>query len=177
MLEQVENKIRELKKQQRDEYYKKKDSDLIQWGLTSNKKGSKSAPLVITDEEYEALIDASSGAGMPARNTMARVLNITALAIITLGIIIGFLLYNFIDESGVFYAFASVIASIVLALLFRGISEAIRLLQQLVDMKDIENARKAPKREKEFPDVQPVVVKNFSAIEVKDVEESFESDE
>ena len=46
MLEQVEEKIRELKKQQRDEYYKKKDSDLIQWGLTSNKKGSKSAPLV-----------------------------------------------------------------------------------------------------------------------------------
>ena len=35
MLEQVENKIKELSEQQKEEYYRKKDADLLEWGLTS----------------------------------------------------------------------------------------------------------------------------------------------
>lgn len=168
MLEQVENKIRELKKQQKDEYYRKKDADLIQWGLTSSKSGNKTTPLVVTDEEYEALIDASNGVGMPARNTVAKVLNVTAVAIVTIGVIAGFLLFSFIEESGVFYCLGAVAISVVVALLFRGVAEAIHLLQQLVDAKDIEATKKESKHDKEFPDIQPTVVHKFSEIAVEE---------
>ena len=85
MIDKVEAKIAELKKQQREEYYRKKEADLTQWGLSPRKKGKKSAPVVVTDEEYEALIDASSGVGMPTRNGFARVLNIAALVVAVAG--------------------------------------------------------------------------------------------
>ena len=98
MIDKVEAKIAELKKQQREEYYRKKEADLAQWGLGPQKKGKKSAPLVVTDEEYEALIDASSGVGMPTRNGFARVLNIAALIVAVAGIIIGFVVANLHEE-------------------------------------------------------------------------------
>ena len=60
MLEQVENKIQELQRLQKEEYYKKKDEDLLEWGLTSKKDGKKKIPVIVTDDEYEALIEASS---------------------------------------------------------------------------------------------------------------------
>ena len=41
MLEQVENKIQELKKLRAEEYYKKKDADLKAWGLTAKVDGKK----------------------------------------------------------------------------------------------------------------------------------------
>ena len=41
MLEQVENKIQELKKLRAEEYYKKKDADLRAWGLTTKVDGKK----------------------------------------------------------------------------------------------------------------------------------------
>ena len=45
MLEQVEQKIQELKKIQAEEFYKKKDADLSTWGLTSKKNGKKITPI------------------------------------------------------------------------------------------------------------------------------------
>ena len=56
MLEQVEKKIEELKKTQAREYYKKKEADLEAWGLASKKEGNKRIPIIVTNDEYEALI-------------------------------------------------------------------------------------------------------------------------
>ena len=57
MLEQVENKILELKKIQAEEYYKRKDADLQAWGLTYKTDGNKVTPIIVTDEEYETYLD------------------------------------------------------------------------------------------------------------------------
>ena len=165
MLEQVEQKINELKKQQKEEYYKKKDADLISWGLVDN-KNSKGIPLIVTDEEYEALIDASNGVGMTSRNHMVNILNVAALAIIVLGIIIGFVLMQFHDEMGFIYLSASVFIAIILSLVFRGLSEAIRLLQQILDMKTTDNKKKVNnyiKQAPEYPEKQPQMPREFTA--------------
>lgn len=45
MIDKVEAKIAELKKQQREEYYRKKEADLVQWGLGPQKKGKKARRL------------------------------------------------------------------------------------------------------------------------------------
>ena len=162
MLDKVEEKIQELEKMQRDEYNKKKKSDLEQWGLTSMKSGGKTAPLVVTDEEYEALVKASNGVGMPSRNPVARVLNVAALCILSLSIIVGFALLNFITELGWLYLLCSVLVGVILSLIFRGISEAIRLLQQLADRQltaeEPEDIIAAP----EFPQEQPDVSAKLS---------------
>ena len=50
MLEQVENKIRQLEDQQKEEYYKKKDADLLSWGLSGKRGGKKTSPLIVTDD-------------------------------------------------------------------------------------------------------------------------------
>lgn len=165
MLEQVENKINELKTQQKEEYYKKKDADLVAWGLVDERKSSKGIPLIVTDEEYEALIDASNGVGMTSRNHMVNILNVASLAIIALGIIVGFVLMQFHDEMGFVYLSASVFISVILALVFRGLSEAIRLLQQLLDMKNTDNKKKVNnylKQAPEYPEKQPQMPREFT---------------
>ena len=80
MLEQVEQKIQELKKLQAEEYYKKKDADLNTWGLTSKKNGKKTTPIIVNDEEYEALIKASSGVSKAGRNSVANILKACSVA-------------------------------------------------------------------------------------------------
>ena len=166
MLEQVEKKINELKKQQKEEYYKKKDADLISWGLVDDHKNSKGLPLIVTDDEYEALIDASNGVGMTSRNRMVNILNVASLAIIVLGIIIGFVFMQFKEEMGFIYLFASFFIAVIVALIFRGLSEAIRLLQQLLDMKNTDNKKKVNhyiKQAPEYPEKQPQMPREFTA--------------
>ncbi len=169
MLDKVEAKIAELKKLQREEYYKKKDADLAQWGLSTRKKGKNAAPLVVTDEEYEALIDASSGVGMPTRNGFAKVLNVAALIVVTAGIILGFVIANLHEEMS-FSIFMGIVAGTVLiALIFLGLGEVLRLLQQIADAQRIEYSRRRPQVQKAFPDVQPEMPETFTVESLNDV--------
>ena len=164
MLEQVENKIKELTDQQKEEYYKKKDADLLAWGLSSKSQGKKEVPLIITDEEYEALIDASTAAGRTSRNPIANMLNVTSIVIAVLGLVTGIVLLKFNDDLGFVYLSVSILVGAILALLFRGVGEAIKILQQLLDMKNSENAKRARRRAaKQFPDAQPDMSQRFYA--------------
>ena len=169
MLDKVEAKIEELRKLQREEYYKKKDADLAQWGLATQKKGKKAAPMVVTDEEYEALIDASSGVGMPTRNGFAKVLNVAALIVVTAGIILGFVIANFHEEMSFPIFMGIVVGTVLVALIFLGLGEALRLLQQIADAQRIDIARRRPQVQKAFPDAQPEVQQSFSVEAVDDV--------
>ncbi len=162
MLEQVENKIKELSEQQKEEYYRKKDADLLEWGLTSKVSGKKVVPLIITDEEYEALIDAYSATGRTSRNIVSNMLNITSIAVAVLGLVVGIVLCVFNDDIGFVYLSVSVIAGVLIAILFRGVGEAVKILQQLLDMKNSENAKRARRRAaKQFPDAQPEAAQKF----------------
>ncbi|MBQ8027998.1 MAG: hypothetical protein IJ262_10570 [Clostridia bacterium] len=142
MLEQVESKIQQLKQQQKEEYYKKKDEDLLSWGLTGNKGKKKGVPLIVTDDEYEALVEASAGLKGSARNKIASILNVCSIGVVALGIILGIVCYKFASELNFIYFSVSIVVSLILALVFKGLSEAIRLLQQLVDEKRIEDFKK-----------------------------------
>ena len=172
MLDRVEEKIRELEKMQREEYYKKKKSDLEQWGLTTQKNGGHAAPLVVTDEEYEALVRASNGVGMPSRNPVAHMLNTAALCVLCLSIIVGFALLNFTNAHGWIYLLASLTTGVVFSLLFRGIAEAIRLLQQLADT-DLQIKTPEPVDTPEFPQEQPDVSEALSG-RSSDAEDSYD---
>lgn len=123
----------------------------------------------MTDEEYEALIDASSGVGMPTRNGFARLLNIAALIVAVAGIIIGFVVANLHEEMSFPIFMGAVVAAILVALIFLGIGEALRLLQQIADMQRIEYARRKPQMVKEFPDEQPDVNQAFNVENIDDV--------
>ena len=169
MLDKVEAKIAELKKQQREEYYRKKEADLAKWGLATQKKGKKSTPVVVTDEEYEALIDASSGVGMPTRNGFAKVLNVAALIVVAAGIIIGFSVANFHEEMSFPIFMGAVAASVLVALILLGLGEALRLLQEIADAQRIEYGRRKPQVIKEFPDEQPEAPQTFQVEAVDDV--------
>ena len=169
MLDKVEAKIAELKKQQREEYYRKKEADLKKWGLSTQKKGKKAAPVVVTDEEYEALIDASSGVGMPTRNGFAKVLNIAALIVVVAGIIIGFSVANFHEDLSFPIFMGTVAAAVLIALIFLGLGEALRLLQEIADAQRIEYARRKPEVVKAFPDEQPEAPQTFTVENVDDV--------
>ena len=170
MLEQVELKIQELQKAQAEEYYKKKEADLRTWGLVSKKENGKTTPLVVTDQEYDALIKASNGVGRSGRNSIAVLLNALAVAVIVVAVIAGFVLEALSDELGFVYMSIVFVAGIVLAAILKGVAEAVRLLQQIVDDKPIriptEAARKTENAAKpqrvvavQTPDTQnPIVV-------------------
>ncbi len=133
MLQQVESKLQELNKKKAEQYYKKKESDLEIWGLTA-KKGEP--PIIVSDEEYDALVKASNG--LASRNGVAVLLNIVAITTIIFSLIGAFLIYILADSSGLFYAVAIVICGIIFATILGGLSEAVKLLQQLIDDKPID---------------------------------------
>lgn len=135
MLEQVENKILELKKLQTEEYYKKKDADLQAWGLTYKTDGNKVTPIIVTDEEYEALIKASSGVDRIGRNTYAKVLNVLAYISAGVGCVAGSVVAALADELAFVYFTLCIVAGLVIGVIFKGLSEVIRLLQQIIDDK------------------------------------------
>lgn len=138
MLEQVENKIQELKKLRAEEYYKKKDEDLKAWGLTTKVDGKKVTPIIVTDEEYEELVKASNGVGKIGRNSVAYLLNVLSIAILVIGCIAGVVVSELNSEFAVVSFTITMLISAVVAVLFRGIAEAIRLLQQIIDGRFLE---------------------------------------
>lgn len=133
MLEQVEQKIQELKKLQAEEFYKKKDTDLSTWGLTSKKNGKKSTPIIVTDDEYEALIKASNGVGKSGRNPVANTLKAFSVASIIVGTVAGATAWFSAEKMGFIWFSVAVLTAVVISLIFHGLSEAIRLLQQILD--------------------------------------------
>ncbi len=133
MLQQVEAKLQELNKKKAEEYYKKKESDLEIWGLTS-KKGEP--PIIVSDEEYDALVKASNG--LSSRNGVAVLLNIVALTTIILSLIGAFLFYILSDSGSLFYSVTIIICGVIFATALGGIAEAIKLLQQLIDDKPLD---------------------------------------
>lgn len=138
MLEQVEQKIQELKKLQAEEYYKKKDSDLNTWGLTTRKNGKKTAPIIVTDDEYEALIKASNGVSKAGRNSVANTLKACAVAAVLVSAVAGATAWYMNKDMGFIWFSISILVGVVVALVFTGISEAIRLLQQIIDTKPLQ---------------------------------------
>lgn len=157
MLEQVELKIQELEKAQAEEYYKKKESDLRNWGLVSKKENGKVTPLVVTDQEYDALIKASNGVGRSGRNSIAVLLNVLAISVIVIGIIAGFVLEALSDELGFVYMSIAFVVGIVFAAILKGVAEAVRLLQQIVDEKPIRIPTEAARKTENAAKPQRVV--------------------
>lgn len=142
MTERVAEKIQELKRIQSEEYYKKKDADLYAWELTEKDERGKEVPITITNEEYEALIAASNGVNtLASRNNVAKGLNVIAVCTIVVGFIIGFALMTFAESSGFVYFSITMLLSLLMAALFWGLAEAIKLLQQLIDRKTAEDRK------------------------------------
>ena len=135
MLEQVENKIIELKKIQAEEYYKKKDADLQSWGLTYKTDGNKVTPIIVTDEEYEALIKASNGVDRVGRNPFAKALNTLSYVSACAGAVSGAVIAALSDELAFVYFTLCLVAGLVVGIIFKGMGEIIRLLQQIIDSK------------------------------------------
>lgn len=134
MLAQVENKINELNKQQIVEYYKKREEDLVNWGIVTKKgKKKKEVPLIITDDEYEALVKAHTQVGKSGRNSMAQLLSHVATAMVVAGIMFAFAFYQLSADIGFIGATAIIVVAIFMALVLKGVSEAIKLLQQVSD--------------------------------------------
>lgn len=163
MLEQVENKIIELKKLQAEEYYRKKDADLQAWGLTHKTEGNKVTPIIVTDDEYEALIKASSGVDRIGRNSYSKVLTVLAYVAVGVGAASGSVIAALAENLNFVYFSLCIIAGFVLAVIFKSLSEVIRLLQQIIDEKPNlkpEGAvppqpKTAPKAAKVQPQPQP----------------------
>ena len=135
MLEQVEKKILELKKLRTEEYYKKKDADLRAWGLTTKVDGKKVTPIIVTDEEYEELVKASSGVGRTGRNSVANLLSVLSWLILILGAVAGAVAAALSEDFGVVAFTLSLIIAAIIAVIFTGLAEAIKLLQQILDGK------------------------------------------
>lgn len=133
MLQQVDTKIKELKRRQTEEYYKRKDADLRAWGLTTKKDGKKEIPIIVTDDEYEELIKASNGVGATGRNKVAIALNILSAVIIVVGAIIASVVAGLAENLAFVYFSLILAGSIALGIIAKGLGEAVRLLQQLID--------------------------------------------
>lgn len=155
MLEQVEKKIQDLKNLRAQEYYKKKEEDLKAWGLTTKADGKKVTPIIVTDEEYEELIKASNGISTAGRNSVANTLRLCAWLVLIVSAVAGAVAAALNEGSVVVPFTVSVIIGAIIALVFFGLSEAIRLLQQLLDSREIEkpdtSAVKKPQVQKTAP--------------------------
>ena len=165
MLEQVENKILELKKIQAEEYYKRKDADLQAWGLTYKTDGNKVTPIIVTDEEYDALIKASNGVDHVGRNPFAKTLNVLSYISASAGAVSGAVVAALSDELAFVYFTLCLVAGLVVGVTFKGMSEILKLLQQIIDSKPNEKpedlalaAEQAKTQQKKAPQpkAQPV---------------------
>lgn len=167
MLEQVQAKIEELQKIQAEEYYKKKEADLRAWGLVAKKENGKVTPIIVTDEEYNALIKASNGVGKSGRNSVAVLLNALAIAVIVVAAIAGFVLESLSAELGFVYMSICFVVGIVFAALLKGVAEAVRLLQQIIDEKPVQAPTEVTRRT-DVPKPQKVV-----AVPTGDLQQGF----
>lgn len=133
MITQVENKVKEIKALKRKEYYKQKDTDLQNWGIAKEGKGKKATPIVITDEEYENLIKLSNGVGKTGRNTVAIALRKASSIAMLVCIVAGATALFTSASKGFIWFSLWIMAGFAFFTVFRGLSEAIRLLQQILD--------------------------------------------
>lgn len=162
MLAQVENKIKELKELKSKEYYKQKDADLENWGIAREGKGKKSPPVAISDEEYEALIKISNGVGKTGRNKVAITMNKASVAALIVCIIAGIVSLVVASSKGFVWMSLWIMAGFAFMGIFKGLGEAIRLLQQILDggkdgiPEKIAEAPKAPVQASFIPLQQPV---------------------
>lgn len=136
MIEPVERKIGQINAQKNVALKKQKESNLARWGFDGKKKNKNDIPLILTDEEYEAILEADkqySAVAKTDKNAIGHVLNIFGIIMLVLGVVAGIIFYQIASELGFVYLSVSIIAGVALSLIFFGLSEAIKLLQQLVD--------------------------------------------
>ena len=136
MIEPVERKIQEINLKKKKALKKQKDDNLLRWGFDGKKKNKNDIPLILTDEEYDAILEAEksySGAVKTDKNFLANLLVILAVAAIVIGIVAGVVLYQIATDIGFIYFTISVIAGVMISVIFFALSEIIKMLQQLVD--------------------------------------------
>ena len=163
MLSQVESKIQELNEQKNREYKERKQACLEEFEFASGGK-NKPAP-VITDEEYEELLKASFGTKIAGINKTAKLMKICSGLVLALGIVGAIAVVVFAETLGFVYFSVILFAAILLALLFKGIGESIRLQQQLIDIKLLESKKggnSMPETRRSFPETQPSAKQQFA---------------
>ncbi len=136
MIEPVEKKIGQINAQKNKALKKQKEENLARWGFDGKKKSKNDIPLILTDEEYEAILEADkqySAVAKTDKNVLAHILNIFAIIMLVVGFVAGFVFYQTSADLGFVLLTVSIVAGIAVSLIFFGLSEAIKLLQQLVD--------------------------------------------
>ncbi len=136
MIEPVERKIGQINAQKNKALKKQRAENLARWGFDGKKKNKNDIPLILTDEEYDAVLEADkeySSVAKTDKNFMAHLLYIFGIAMLVIGVAAGIVLYQVATDLGFVYLTLSIIVGVVTAVLFFGLSEAIKLLQQLVD--------------------------------------------
>ncbi len=136
MIEPVEKKIQEINLKKKKALKKQREENLIRWGFDGKKKNKNDIPLILTDEEYEAILEADksySGAVKSDKNFLSNLLVILAIVSAVIGIVAGIVLYQIVTDIGFIYFTISVIFGVLLGIVFLALSEIIKLLQQLVD--------------------------------------------
>ena len=106
MIEPVERKIQELNLQKKDALKKQKKANLIRWGFDGKKKNKRDIPVVLTDEEYEAVLEADRSLSSTAKsdkNVMANILFFMGIAAIVIGIVTGVVLIQLVKDVAFIY--------------------------------------------------------------------------
>ena len=137
MIEPVERKIQEINTAKKRALKKQKEKNLLRWGFDGKKKNKNDIPLILTDEEYDAILAADkeySAAAKTDKNPIANVLFIFAIISVVVGIVGGIVLYQLkAAEAGFVYLSVSIFVGAVFGVLFYGLSEIVKMLQQLID--------------------------------------------
>ncbi len=136
MIEPVERKIQEFNIERKKALKKQRDENLLRWGFDGKKKNKNDIPLILTDEEYDAVLEAEkeySKVSKSDKNPMAKLLFLCGIAMLVLGLAAGVVAYQLAADIGFIYLSICVLGGIIFSLIFFGLSEAIKLLQQLID--------------------------------------------
>lgn len=136
MIEPVERKIQEINLKKKKALKAQKDENLLRWGFDGKKKNRNEIPLILTDEEYEAILEADkaySSVAKTDKNPLANLLVILAIAAIVVGIVGGIVLYQIASDIGFIYFTISVIVGLMMSIMFYALSEIIKMLQQIID--------------------------------------------
>ncbi|MDD6021552.1 MAG: hypothetical protein ACI4GA_03075 [Acutalibacteraceae bacterium] len=136
MIEPVERKIGQINAQKKKALKKQREENLARWGFDGKKKNKNDIPLILTDDEYEAVLEAEkeySSVAKTDKNLMANILFAFGIAMLVIGVVAGIVFYQIATDIGFVYLTISIVVGVAVAVLFFGLSEAIKLLQQLVD--------------------------------------------
>lgn len=137
MVEQVERKLEEFERAKKDVYYKEKEQDLLAWGLTIQTQGKKTVPIIVTDEEYEALKQAAKGTEFynRSKSKMGQLLTIIGIIIAVAGFVAGLVMYSVIEDLSLVTLSLCWGGSLALCCIFVGLAEVINLLNRLIEGK------------------------------------------